>query len=156
MRYFLPFIVIATCISSPARAGWEWTRWGMTPHAVRLAAPVNLARIEEPVARSRLEMLLAVDVRTDGIDFRARLGFGELGQLGMVELRPVDAARDCAPASKALARRHGAPVSLRRAPTERLLWADADAGNLVEFRRVGGACVIRVSPLPRRKPYLRG
>ena len=129
----------------------------MTQHAVRLAAPAQPVRLDEPVQGSSLTMRMAVDIETAGIGFRARLGFSEFGELGLVEMRPIDEARDCAAASQALARLHGVPVSRRRSPTERLLWADADRDSLVEFTRgENGACAIRLMPLPRRNPYLRG
>lgn len=157
MRHLLPVIALATCFSTPAWAGWEWTNWGMTTHAVRLAAPKQPARLDEPVKGASLTMRLAVDIETAGIGFRARLGFSEFGELGLVEMRPVDEVRDCAAASRALARLHGAPVSRRVVPTERLLWADAERDSLVEFTRdEDGACLIRLTPLPRRNPYLRG
>lgn len=150
-------IVIATCISTPASAGWEWTDWGMTPHAVRMAAPTQPMRLDEPAKGASVTMRLAVDIETAGIGFRARLGFSEFGELGLVEMRPVDEVRDCAAASRALARLHGAPVSRRVVPTERLLWADAERDSLVEFTSGrDGACLIRLTPLPRRNPYLRG
>lgn len=150
-------IVIATCASTPAFAGWEWTSWGMTQHAARLAAPTQPVRLDEPVEGSSLTMRLAVDIETAGIGFRARLGFSAFGELGLVEMRPVDDVRDCAAVAEALARLHGAPVSRRVAPTQRLLWADADRDSLVEFTRdEAGACLIRLMPLPRRNPYLRG
>jgi len=156
MSRLLSIVALAAVITTPARAEWEWTRWGMTTHAVRLAAPAGLVRLDEPVGRSRLRMLLSVEIETLGIPVRARLGFSRAGELGMVELRPVDPVRDCPAASAELSRRLGDPVSQRSTPTARLLWADAGT-NLVEYRGAGdGACVIRLTPLPRRQPYLGG
>ncbi|RST87096.1 hypothetical protein EJC49_07455 [Aquibium carbonis] len=157
MRLFLFAIAFSTCVSTPARAGWEWTNWGMTQHAARLAAPAGTGRVDEPVAGSSLTMLLAVDVEASGIDFQARLGFSEFGELGLVELRPSDEVRDCDAASDALLQQHGAPVSRRSSPSQRWLWADAERDTLVEFSRGDdGSCLIRLTPLPRRNPYLRG
>lgn len=157
MRLLLFAIAFATLASTSAWAGWEWTEWGMTRHAARLAAPAGTGRVDEPVAGSNLTMLLAVDVESSGIDFQARLGFSEYGELGLVELRPSDEARDCEAASDALMRQHGAPVSRRLSPSQRWLWADAESDTLVEFTRGGdGGCLIRLTPLPRRNPYLRG
>ncbi|WP_187972459.1 hypothetical protein [Aquibium microcysteis] len=156
MLRLLSIIVLASLCTTPARAEWEWTRWGMTTHAVRLAAPANLVRLDEPVGRSRLRMLFSVETEMMGIAVLARLGFGRGGELGMVELRPVDPAVGCPAASGELARRLGAPVSQRRSPSPRLLWAEAGI-NLIEFRSAGdGACIIRLTPLPKRQPYLGG
>lgn len=157
MRHLLSIAAIAVSLASPASAGWEWTQWGMTTHAVRLAGPAGLGRLDAPLARSRLRMLFTVDVTMDGLDLSARLGFGRSGRLGLIELRPVDPAQGCVSASAVLARRYGRPVSQRFAPSERLLWADAGEGNLIEYRRSEeGGCVIRLTPLPRRQPYLGG
>lgn len=156
MWRLLSIIALATLISTPARAAWDWTRWGMTTHAVRLAAPAGLVRLDEPVGRSRLRVLFSVEAEAVGIAVQARLGFSRDGQLGMVELRPVDPGRDCKAASDELSRLHGAPVSQRHSPSVRLLWAD-DGENLIEFRSAAdGACVIRLTPLPQRRPYLGG
>ncbi|MDN2580165.1 hypothetical protein [Aquibium sp. ELW1220] len=156
MSRLLSIIALAAVITTPARAEWEWTRWGMTTHAVRLAAPADLVRLDEPVGRSRLRMLLSVEIETMGIAAHARLGFSRAGELGMVELRPVDPVRDCPAAAEALSRRLGDPVSQRHTPSQRLLWSD-DGTNLIEFRSAGdGACVIRLTPLPKRQPYLGG
>lgn len=157
MRHLLSIAALAASLATPASAGWEWTHWGMTPHAVRLAGPAGLARLDAPLARSRLRMLFSIDMTVDGLDVSGRLGFGRSGHLGLIELRPVDPVQGCIAASAVFARRYGRPVSQRFSPSERLLWADAGAGNLIEYRRgADGDCVIRLTPLPKRQPYLGG
>lgn len=151
------FLSLATCLSTPAWADWEWTRWGMTVREAHQSAPGASRKLEEPFPGGKYVNHLSVPAAISDLRFQALLAFDKNGRLGFVELRPAGGDRDCAGVAAAMDAAFGEPLSERREPTERMLWSDLERENLVEFTRADDrTCRVRYMPLPRRNPYLPG
>lgn len=141
-------------LASPARADWQYTRWGMTPEAVIAASdhgakPADLSTNElAPGARVRAEA--SYSFRDFG--FRALFVFaGASPKLSAVRLELTSGR--CDALLHALTGLYGEPdADFRSAGVFTASWSDEERANWVDFRRSPsqsgtGACVLRYSPL---------
>ncbi|WP_237476887.1 hypothetical protein [Lichenibacterium dinghuense] len=142
----------------PARADWQYTRWGMTPDQVTAAS--NAAAQPNPDRRldaDGLKAALTAPYQGAAIPFTAVFLFDPENRLQVVTLDPVGGIA-CPVIVQALVANHGAPendADPLRART--LRWDDADNDNLVVYADLGeGSCTIQYSRLPPTRPDGKG
>lgn len=148
MRAFLAGVCCVLASAVPARADWEFTRWGMSVAELRKAAPVpvSLARMDERVFKRilRESSILAYIPRFNwlGHRFELRFGFDRTAKLNRIFLvAPDDRFRELA---DVLTRIHGEPLSEAEAPLPCRLWRDEVQDDYVRLRWTGVTIVEQI------------
>lgn len=131
----------------PAKAGWDFTSWGMSPTEVREASPVkvSLSRQGERVLK-RVTRQSSVLAYLDGYDwhgqrFEVRFGFDAHARLNAVFL--LTGATRFAALEAVLAGAHGEPLARAEAPVPCRIWIDRSQGDYVRLSRLGASILER-------------
>jgi hypothetical protein len=141
--------VAAVCaMAAPATAGWQYTKWGMTPEEVSAAsngsAPESLGTSGDAI--EGLEIGNVGTYRADVQVFQA-IYYYRAGGLARVKLKTT---QGCDGLINRLRAAYGQPDFDNRSPVVRqVTWSDRDMGNRVHYTGVGD-CSIDYEPLESR------
>lgn len=139
--------LLALCGSAAASAHWQYTKWGMTPEQVAMAAPASFTRLSDPdldSATSRTR--LGTNYEAMGFTFAAFFQFDRAtGGLDRVKL--LLRGEGCDELRFKLFNVYGEPD--RRPVLGSVRWRDEANGNIVAFVPVGG-CWVEYFPAPPR------
>ena len=127
-----PLLLALLVLAGPARAHWEYTRWGMTPEQV-VQASRGTALLVPPAERRRLpdaDLLVAAEgsFAEGPLRLAVRFGFDSRGSLALVVYGVADPAQNQA-LRDWLVRRHGEPQRQGGLPAigmESLTWDGED------------------------------
>ncbi|MGE0725312.1 MAG: hypothetical protein AB7O45_13115 [Alphaproteobacteria bacterium] len=129
---------LAACISFPALADWQYTRWGMSP-AEAIEASSGALRAPTDAERrglrrqDRIEPGAIGTYEVGGLAYSVDLGFDERGKLALVALKLLDWGRRHE-VQDSLIGTYGAPIESRRdSYGVDEAWRDAARGNLVRL-----------------------
>ncbi|MBD3759359.1 hypothetical protein O4H52_09925 [Sphingomonadaceae bacterium G21617-S1] len=144
-------ILIATMmVASPAKADWQYTRWGMTPSEVETAAQAagqTLIPSNQPMA-TRLLGHTGTYAVSGGV-MEANFYYSD-NKLEEVELK---GSRDgqCYVIGLGLNEKYGTPFSKTdMVVATKFIWHDQDQGNSVEFMRFSSSCYLSYRSLATR------
>jgi hypothetical protein len=131
-------IVIALAVlSNPARAGWQWTDWGMTRAQIEKAALARGISLTEASNSHPEQVELNTPYSTLGLQFLARLIFYQRGTLMQVVLQQRDGTQ-CPALAETMKSSYGVPYDMHDgAGLHTWSWRDERRGNDVMFRLVG-------------------
>jgi len=104
-------VTTALAFASPAKAEWQYTRWGMSPSEVVVASgsTAELVAADEGNSIFGQQMLARAPYQAAGVTFRAEFLFSPLGHaLSMVRLSVLD-PRNCDALLGELRGRYGSP-----------------------------------------------
>jgi hypothetical protein len=154
-------LLAALATAAPARADWQYTRWGMSPAAV-VAASGGAARLQPGDRDDRvfnLDLKAVGTYETPSLSYEADFLFTRRSnRLAAVKLMPAEG--QCDALREELAETYGKPLADRRDFTmmsvETQTWRDAQGNNHVLFADVQtGAgrrlCHVLYRPLGRRR-----
>lgn len=124
-------------LSPPARADWQYTKWGMTLEEVLAAAGGRVYRLTEP-KRDGEEVIMAEGVHVAGdLRFMAQFSFLD-GKLNRVTLQyQTRDKQNCEDVSNALRARYGPPDQSEAFRLQRTMgWLNRDGNAGILFRQI--------------------
>ncbi|MCW5771719.1 MAG: hypothetical protein KIT16_08810 [Rhodospirillaceae bacterium] len=137
-------IVLLPVVANPARADWEWTRWGMNAQEV-MAASRGAAKPNPRGDTTRSGRTLHAMVDSSGYAFAATFHFSPEDRLVRVSLRPRDVTR-CAELLAHLERDHGATKKETAGGVDMYRWRDDRRNSTIVYLTIGpGDCSIDYS-----------
>lgn len=136
----LSLVAITLFGASPARADWEYTRWGMTPREV-IASSAGRASRAPPARQNRLgrsgNWVVGREVM-DGLELDATFRFYQ-DRLENIRLTPVQqSAETCASFLAVLERRFGAPDERTSYVTSGATWRRPESGLYLSWSLFDG------------------
>jgi len=146
-------LVLPCGASIPARADWQYTKWGMSPEEVLSQSNGNARRVPEaeiarlsPYSRDLVSFVRAAYV-ANGEKFVVSFQFGKnTKRLQRVDLDAADAA-NCSAYKFSLLDKFGSPI-FKSADEKLLIWRDPPSGDAITWSYLPpSVCEIRFSPI---------
>lgn len=141
---------VAVCGTTNAHAGWEKTRWGMSPNEVLSVVPD--AKPYKPDAKeiytdhgADYAPLVKANYRLGGIETSVSLLFDNKNQLAFVLINPA-ATSDCKALKKQVVSAHGAGKTLGGGTFEITDWSDGDDQIKLTATSSAGLCNLSWRP----------
>lgn len=129
--------------AEPAKADWQYTRWGMNPYEVIDAAQGAVQmNIPPGMNTETLRTMMYAPYQAGDINFNAYLYFDKSDKLSMVKMVAEDPSR-CTSIVQLLNQTYG--PSQNRSTIGRS-WRDEKNGNIITFTEIVG-CDVSYSPI---------
>ncbi|TIL82456.1 MAG: hypothetical protein E5Y89_05065 [Mesorhizobium sp.] len=153
LSYSLVLSIVVTIVGYPARADWQFTRWGMNEQEVRAATggTATKPKIVDVITRKGVHHLLSSPYATEEFNFEARYMFDAKGLSGVrLDLKQASEGK-CMRLQYVLKNAYGASVDDRDGDVLHTTdWRDTANQNSIYYRyfKLTPTCSVDYERLP--------